>query len=136
MTSIRVHDWLLRVDLEATKQAYAQKADCCLCAECQNFRYVTEQMSEGIIKSAATLGIDLLNPCRISAFEVEGDNIMYAGHYCVQGEIIEGELDAWDIVVGDHCFSLMNEGDITKPFNGKTFEIAFEVVLPKVAVME
>lgn len=136
MTNIRVHDWVLDVDLESTKEAYAQKADCCLCEECQNFRYVTEQMSAEIIASAARLGIDLLNPCRISAFEVEGEKIMYTGHYCLQGKIIEGELDAWDIVVGEHCFSLMNEGDVTKPFTGETFEIAFEVVLPKVTIME
>lgn len=136
MTSILVHDWELEVDLVATQAAYANKADCCLCGECKNFRYVTEQMSASVIAFAAKLGIDLLNPCRINAFEVEGQKIMYTGHYCVQGKIIKGELDAWDIVVEEHCFSLMNEGDVTKPFSGSTFEIAFEVVLPKVAVME
>lgn len=134
MTDVTIQHWHLKIDHEATKKAYQEADEQCICLECQNFREASAQLDDAILQFATQLGIDLMNPCRLSAFEVEGDAVMYAGHYCVQGEIIQGEIDAWDIIVGQHCFALTQEGDVTKEFSGETFEISFEVVFPKVLV--
>lgn len=61
---------------------------------------------------------------------------MYSGHYSVYGEIIEGELDAWDVVVGEHCFSLVQEegknaSALIEPHFQIGFEVVFNWLLPK-----
>jgi len=64
----------------------------------------------------------------LNAFPVDGQQIMYSGYYTVCGEIVEGETDAWDVIIGEHCFSLVEEESImalTEPH----FHIGFEVVL-------
>ena len=49
----------------------------------------------------------------------------------LDGKVIEGEYDAWDIVLGQHCFSLTNEFDMVPiVMEGPVIEISFEVVLP------
>ena len=56
---------------------------------------------------------------------------MYSGKYHVIGEVIEGKYDAWDIVLGQHCFSLTNDFDMVPiVMDGPVIEISFEVVLP------
>lgn len=76
------------------------------------------------------LGIDLHKPNQLNAFVVEDNQVMYSGHDLLCGEILEGDIDEWDIVVGQHCFSLIEEMS-SKPemVIAPYFQIGFEVVL-------
>ena len=57
--------------------------------------------------------------------------MMYTGSYHLCGEIVEGEMDGWDLIIAGHCFSLTQEHDaIPQEMSGDILEISFEVVLP------
>lgn len=131
MKEVRIEDWLLKIELEKMTAVYETHTDFCDCLSCQNFRKAHLYLDDEVMHFSNVLGIDLHKPSLLNAFEVEGKQIMYSGHYHVCGEILEGELDEWDVVIGPHCFSLVEEGSskpkmVTAPY----FQIGFEVVLP------
>ena len=131
MNEISMGDWLLKIKLEETKADYEKMTTVCDCLSCQNFREAILYLDEEVLHFSKDLGIDLHKPSQLNAFVVEDNQVMYSGHYLLCGEIVEGEFDEWDIVVGKHCFSLVKEESnkyekITSPY----FLIGFEVVLP------
>lgn len=130
---IKIQSWALNVDLEQTKMAYEFNSYRCISDECQNFVAACEKkMDNTMLDFAEKLGIDLSKPSELNSLPVnENTAIMYAGKYHVIGEIMEGEIDAWDIVLGEHCFSLTDEFEtIPIVMAGPVIEISFEVVLP------
>lgn len=131
MKEVRIEDWFLKIELEKMKALYETITEGCDCLSCQNFRKASLYLDEEVLHFSKELGIDLHKPSLLNAFEVEGNQMMYSGHYHLCGEILEGELDEWDIIVGQHCFSLVEEvcgkpDMLTVPY----FQIGFEVVLP------
>lgn len=136
---IQIEDWLLTIDMENTKMAFEYNSYRCVGDECRNFVKACEvHMSPVVLEFAEKLGIDLAKPSQLESHHVnEQTAIMYSGKYHIIGEIIEGELDAWDIVVEEHCFSLTSEMDTVPIFMmGSIIEISFEVVLPWVLEVE
>lgn len=130
MKTVRIDDWLLDIEKEKTEDIYNSITDVCECLSCKNYRKASLLLDEEVLHFCNVLGLDLHKPTLLNAFPVEGDQVMYSGHYYVYGEVIEGELDAWDLVVGKHCFSLVEEESkkpewLTEPY----FQIGFEVVL-------
>lgn len=94
----------------------------------QNFVMANEVLNEELLHFSNILGLNLQQPTLLNAFPVDGQQIMYSGHYTVYGEILEGEMDAWDVIIGEHCFSLVAEEsvlELTEPH----FQIGFEIVL-------
>jgi len=128
MTEVSIDGWLLNIDKEQTRSLYMthmQEGDR---LSYQNFVMANEVLNEELLHFSNILGLNLQQPTLLNAFPVEGQQIMYSGHYTVCGEIIEGEMDAWDVIIGEHCFSLVEEESIlelTEPH----FQIGFEVVL-------
>lgn len=136
---IQIEDWLLAVDVENTKQAFEFNSYRCLSNECRNFVQACEHhMKPVVLEFAQQLGIDLSKPSQLEGHQVNnGAEIMYSGKYHVIGEVIDGEMDAWDIVLGEHCFSLTAEFDtVPVVMQGPVIEISFEVVLPWVLEQE
>lgn len=128
MTEVSFEGWLLNIDKEKTKSLYMthlQEGDQ---VSYQNFVMANEVLNEELLHFSNILGLNLQQPTLLNAFPVDGQQIMYSGHYTVYGEILEGEMDAWDVIIGEHCFSLVAEESVlglTEPH----FQIGFEVVL-------
>ena len=130
---LKVEEWLLAVDLEHTKMAFEFNSYRCISQECINFvKACKEAVDPIVLDFAEQLGIDLSKPSQLHSHFVDNDTaIMYSGKYHIIGEVIEGEYDAWDIVLGHHCFSLTNDFDVVPiVMEGPVIEISFEVVLP------
>lgn len=130
---LQIRDWKLAVDVEKTKVAFSMNHFRCTTDECRNFVEACEKHLETIVLDfAEELGIDLSKPSHLESHRVnENSAIMYSGKYHIIGEIVEGEIDAWDIVVGEHCFSLTDEMEqVPVMIDGPVIEISFEVVLP------
>ncbi|MEK4131360.1 hypothetical protein NYE67_17090 [Solibacillus sp. FSL W8-0474] len=89
-------------------------------------------MEHVVLDFAKDLGIDLSKPSQLESHQVNDNTaIMYSGKYHIIGEIVEGEVDGWDIILGEHCFSLTDEMDqVPIMMDGPIIEISFEVVLP------
>jgi len=128
MTEVSIEGWLLNIDKEKTKSLFMthlQEGDQ---VSYQNFVMANEVLNEELLHFSNILGLNLQQPTLLNAFPVDGQQIMYSGHYTVYGEILEGEMDAWDVIIGEHCFSLVAEEsalELTEPH----FQIGFEVVL-------
>ena len=128
MTEVSFEGWLLNIDKEKTKSLYMthlQEGDQ---VSYQNFVMANEVLNEELLHFSNILGLNLQQPTLLNAFPVDCQQIMYSGHYTVYGEILEGEMDAWDVIIGEHCFSLVAEESVlglTEPY----FQIGFEVVL-------
>ncbi|MBI6863266.1 MULTISPECIES: hypothetical protein [Lysinibacillus] len=128
MTEVSIEGWLLNINKEKTKALYMthlQEGDQ---VSYQNFVLANEVLNEELLHFSNILGLNLQQPTLLQAFPVDGQQIMYSGHYTVYGEILEGEMDAWDVIIGEHCFSLVAEESVlglTEPH----FQIGFEVVL-------
>lgn len=130
MGDVQYGDWILRVDLSRTQRFYNGLA---FNQRIEMLNYIqacsiTEMES---IQFFEQFGMDILKPCDIQCFPLEGGQIMYTGSYYVFGEILEGELDNWDVVVGQHCLSLTKgNSEVPEQLYGQIIEISFEVVLP------
>ncbi|POZ55003.1 hypothetical protein LYSIN_03298 [Lysinibacillus sphaericus] len=136
MGEVRIEDWVLNIELEKTKELYASHTELCDCLFCENFRQASFLLQDEVVHFCDALGLNLHKPSLLNAFPVEGEQVMYSGHYSVYGEIIEGELDAWDVVVGEHCFSLVQEegknaSAVIEPHFQIGFEVVFNWLLPK-----
>lgn len=128
MTEVSIEGWLLDIDKEKTKSLYMTHLQEGEQVSYQNFVMANKVLNEELLHFSNILGLNLQQPTLLNAFPVDGQQIMYSGHYTVYGEILEGEMDAWDVIVGEHCFSLVAEEPvlrITEPH----FQIGFEVVL-------
>ncbi|MED3801692.1 hypothetical protein P4562_07125 [Lysinibacillus xylanilyticus] len=131
MTEVCLDEWVLHVETEKTGALYESHNDICECLSCKNFRKASLLFNEEVMHFSNRLGLDLHKPTLLNAFPVEGEQVMYSGHYTICGEIIEGEVDAWDVIVGSHCFSLVEEdgNKSAESLTGPHFQIGFEVVL-------
>ncbi|MFJ7731965.1 hypothetical protein ACIQXF_08730 [Lysinibacillus sp. NPDC097231] len=131
MREVRIDEWILNIESEKTEVLYESHDDICECLSCMNFRKASLTLDEEVLHFSNKLGLDLHKPTLLNAFPVEGEKVMYSGYYTVCGEIIEGEIDAWDVIVGEHCFSLVNEDGkgVVVSENEPHFQIGFEVVL-------
>lgn len=130
---LQIGDWKLAVDVEKTKIVFGMSHYRCESDECRNFMEACEkQVEPTVLDFAEQLGIDLSNPSYLESYPVnENTAIMYSGKYHIIGEIVEGEIDAWDLVVEEHCFSLTdNMEQVPIMIEGPVIEISFEVVLP------
>ncbi|WP_249650553.1 hypothetical protein [Lysinibacillus sp. D4A3_S15] len=120
--------WLLNIDKEKTKSLFMthlQEGDQ---VTYQNLVMANEVLNEELMHFSNILGLNLQQPTLLIGFPVDGHEIMYSGHYTVYGDFLEVEMDAWDVIIGEHCFSLVAEEsvlELTEPH----FQIGFEVVL-------
>ncbi|ATP41756.1 hypothetical protein CSE16_17905 [Solibacillus sp. R5-41] len=133
MQGIEIKNWVLAVDVEKTKMAYEFNSFRCMSEKCRNFVAACgHSMEDVVLQFAGQLGIDLSKPSQLDSHLVNDNSaIMYCGKYHVLGEIKIGEMDAWDIVLGEHCFSLTEELEMVPiTMDGPIIEISFEVVLP------
>lgn len=128
MVVVCILDWKLTIDKEKTNALYMTHLQAGDPLAYQNFILANEKLDEELLHFSKSLGLNLQQPTLLNAFPVDGQQIMYSGYYTVCGEIVEGEMDAWDVIIGEHCFSLVEEESIlalTEPH----FHIGFEVVL-------
>lgn len=130
MRNVQYDEWMLQVDLVKTQQFYeAIKFEHRI--EVLNYIQVCSFAEIEVIQFFEQFGMDILKPIDINYFPVEGNQIMYTGCYYVFGEIISGEIDSWDAVIGQHCLSLTKgNSDIPEELHGQIVEISFEAVLP------
>lgn len=132
MEMVLISEWVLAVDIEETKEAYKKMTYACVSDECKNFYVACRTLDQVVLDFAQELAIDLSKPSQLSSHRLEGDGkVMYSGQYHVIGNVEAGEMDAWDVIVGQHCFSLTAEHThIPSVMKNPTIEISFEVVLP------
>ena len=130
MGDLQYGEWILRVDLSRT-QGFYEGLPFDQRIEMLNYIQVCSLTEIESIQFFEQFGMDILKPCYIQYLPLEGNKIMYTGSYYVFGEILEGELDNWDVVVGQHCLSLTKgNSEVPEQLHGQIIEISFEVVLP------
>lgn len=130
MGVVQYGEWILRVDLSRS-QGFYEGLPFDQRIEMLNYIQVCSLTEIESIQFFEQFGVDILKPCYIQYFPLEGNQIMYTGSYYVFGEILEGELDNWDVVVGQHCLSLTKgNSEVPEQLHGQIIEISFEVVLP------
>ncbi|WP_445478367.1 hypothetical protein ACULLL_19270 [Lysinibacillus irui] len=129
MVEVRIEDWVLTIDKEKTKALYMTHMQQGDTVSYQNFLIANEKLGVELLHFSNMLGLNLQQPTLLNAFPVEGQKIMYSGYYTVCGEIVDGELDAWDVIIGEHCFSLVEEESVMALIEEPHFQIGFEVVL-------
>ena len=130
MGSVQYEDWIIDVNFEQTTAFYAaQSFEQRL--EVLNYVQVSSFTDFEVMQFLEGFGIDILKPSSLSYLPVEGGMVMYSGCYYVCGEIQQGEIDNWDIVIGPYCFSLTKGNfDGSEKLTEKVVEISFEVVFP------
>lgn len=134
MVEVRIEDWVLTIDKEKTKALYMTHMQQGDTLSYQNFLMANEKLGVELLHFSNMLGLNLQQPTLLNAFPVEGQRIMYSGYYTVCGEIVDGEMDAWDVIIGEHCFSLVEEESImalTEPHFHIGFEVVLEWLLPQ-----
>lgn len=132
MEEVQVEDWKLKINVEKTRQAYETIPHKNEPIEWLNYLEVCSFVDSEIIEFFERLGMDVLKPSSLSYLAVEeGTMMMYTGVYYVHGEIVAGEMDGWDLVIGQHCFSLTAVHDnVPTHMQDEIVEIGFEAVLP------
>lgn len=126
-----MEQWKLAIQYEETKMAYELNGFRCISKECVNFVKASAKIEPIVRSFADMLGIDLSKPSQLHSHRLEDDLVMYTGHYHIIGDIVEGEINGWDVVVGEHCFSLTDEFvAVPMMMPDNIIEISFEVVLP------
>ena len=131
MKIVQTEKWVVAIQYEETKMAFALNGYRCQSEECYNFVKASAGIEPIVLTFAEKLGIDLSKPSQLNSHRLDGNMVMYTGQYHIIGEIVEGELNGWDTVVGEHCFSLTDEFTHIPPMMPEPIiEISFEVVLP------
>ena len=132
MKQFQVAEWTLLLDIPKTKDVYTKIKYRNDSAEWLNYMEVCSFKDPQVLAFFEQIGIDILKPSQLSFYPVEeGNMMMYTGSYHLCGEIIEGEMDGWDLIIAGHCFSLTQEHEaIPEEMSGDILEISFEVVLP------
>ena len=132
MKEIQVEEWTLLIDIPKTKDVYEKMNYRNDMVEWLNYMEVCSLKDPQVLAFFDNLGIDILKPSHLSYFPVEeGKMMMYTGSYHLCGEVVEGEMDGWDLNIAGRCFSLTQEHDaIPQEMSGDILEISFEVVLP------
>ena len=102
---IKLNNITLDVDIEKTKQFYAQAkviTDGCSCDGCRNFMLGTDKVKGEILDFFSNLGIDIQKPAEIMSLcaEDNGETIYYEGWYHICGKILTGN-DCWTATVND-----------------------------------
>ena len=132
MKQIQIAEWTLLIDIPKTKSVYETVKHRSDMIEWLNYMEVCSFKDGQVLAFFEQLGVDILKPSQLSYYPVEeGTMMMYTGSYHLCGEIITGEIDGWDLMIGEHCFSLTKEHEsIPQEMLGNIIEISFEVVLP------
>ncbi len=132
MEHVQIGEWKLFVDVPKTKALYAQVNYRNEAMPWLNYIQVSSFADIEVQAFFDLLGIDMLKPSDLSYHAVEdGTMMMYTGSYHLYGKHLEGELDGWDIVAGDYCFSMTQEMEaVPDGMTGEIVEISFEAVLP------
>lgn len=131
MRMIQIQQWQLAIQHDETKMVYEMNGYRCDTEECHNFVKASANLNDEVVAFAEQLAIDLIKPSQLTGHRVEGKSVMYTGQYHIVGEIIEGDMGGWDMIVGEHCFSLTDEfSHIPLMMPESVIEVSFEVVLP------
>lgn len=132
MEQVHIGEWILLVDVPKTKSFYARMSYQNESSPWLNYIEVSSFADEEVQAFFNLLGVDMLKPSQLSYYPVEeGTRMMYTGSYYLYGEQLAGELDGWDMMIGDFCFSLTQEMEaVPEEMSGKIVEISFEAVLP------
>ncbi|WP_332648591.1 hypothetical protein [Lysinibacillus sp. 54212] len=132
MERLQFEEWVLKVDISKTKEVYSTIHFNNEVLEWLNYIQVISLSEPELFDFFNRFGMDMLKPSQLSYHRVdENTMMMYSGSYHVCGELLVGEIDGWDVVIGNHCFSITEDFEaIPNQMQGSVVEISFEAVLP------
>lgn len=134
----QIHKWLVDVNVDDTKKAYAQGVEQCDCLECMYFAEAARTWPADVQAFFAQLGIDATQPSHLSVFS-DGDELLYIGSYHVIGTLVEGEpstLQSWN---GSNTLQLQfltlgfsqELSFVPAPFQKPVLQLNFEARIPR-----
>lgn len=92
---IRIGNYVLDVDVEATRQGYAGLpliTENCLCDSCENYLFAVDSFPEPVRQLFASLGVDVRRASEVfSSFCEDRQEFSYGGFYPIVGRILEQE---------------------------------------------
>jgi hypothetical protein len=100
---VKVLDWVLEIDTEATRAFYAKLGPIwpkdCTCLYCQNYVASCDLLPTEVLELFRTLGIDPIKEAEVYEMGENADGLhFYGGFYHIVGRIVEGR-DSW-VTVG------------------------------------
>lgn len=133
MEELQVEQWYLLVDEVTTAKIYEElpflhEGDAALSNFIQVLKYEAADMQTLLQR----LGVDNRKPFQFSALPVENNTkMLYTGMFYVQGAVMMGDFDAWDVVLDMFCLSLTTDfSDMPPQMGDMVVEISFEAVMP------
>ena len=132
MEQMHIGEWTLSVDVPKTKALYGKLQHRNEIATWLNYIEASGFAGMEVHTFFDLLGVEMQKPSRLSCHEVEGCSmLMYTGSYHLYGDLVEGEIDGWDVIIDGYCFSLTQDMEaVPAGMAGDIIEISFEVVLP------
>lgn len=140
MKTICLQDWVLKIDVEKTKEYYDSitVGEGCNCAYCRNYIKNCRTFSKEVLDFYTMLGIDPQKEGEFMEFETDTDKHLYMGFYHLVGEIVKrpsARIRKWDdlniIGIGNVKFIFTDELDLVPEiFPKPVLQLEFEVTLP------
>lgn len=138
MKTVCLQDWVLKIDVEKTKEYYDSITveEGCDCDYCKNYIKNCKTFSQEVLDFYTMLGIDPQKEGEFMEFETDTDEHLYMGFYHLVGEIIKKpSKKKWDdlniIRVDNMKFTFTDELDLVpEDFPKPVIQLEFEVVLP------
>lgn len=140
MKTVYLQDWILKIDVEKTKEYYDSITveDGCDCDYCKNYIKACETFSKEVTDFYTMLGIEPRKEGEFMEFETDTDKHLYMGFYHLVGEIVKRPnkgADKWDdaniIKIGNVKFTFTDKLDLVPDnFPKPVIQLGFEVMLP------
>lgn len=136
---VEVHNWIIDVDVDATKKQYNNNWILCQCLDCLNFYEVMKSSSNLELKFLNSLGITPSKCVHLSEFGPNEKGLhLYSGCYHIVGRIIEGipvNTNSWNDInvskIGHFTFVLSNDLHfVPNGFASPTLQIDFDIEIP------
>ncbi|MGP1908412.1 hypothetical protein ACTSEZ_09565 [Metabacillus sp. JX24] len=132
---VEVHNWIIEVDVDATKKQYNNNWRLCQCSDCLNYYEVMKSLSLEL-KFLNSLGVNPSKCVHLSEFGPNEKGLhLYSGCYHIVGKIIKGNpvnTNSWNdnnvIQIGRFTFVFSNDLHfVPNGFASPTLQIDFEV---------
>ncbi|MGM9950440.1 MAG: hypothetical protein ACI33P_09930 [Lysinibacillus sp.] len=132
MEQVHTGGWTLSVDVPKTKALYEGVKHRNEISPWLNYIEMSSFADMEVQAFFDLLGIEMSKPSQLFYHQVEGGSmLMYTGSYHLYGDLVEGEIDGWDVIIGGYCLSLTQDMEaVPAGMSGNIVEISFEVVLP------
>ncbi len=136
---VEIHNWIIEVDIEATKKQYNNDWELCQCLDCLNFYEGMKSLSNVELDFFNSFGINPTKCVQLSELGTNNKGLqLYSGCYHIVGKIIKGKpvnSHSWNdenvVEIGHFTFAFSNDLQfVPAAFPRPALQIDFETETP------